>query len=107
VLDTVGTDCDGVPCPFTFAVSKLQGLLPAVQQGQIPDSQDVADILDALEVSEDALTQASRDLRNPARYQVPGELKAYIELKHHLDVAVIETRVMEWHVRHLLQVLTE
>ena len=107
VLDVVGTDCDGVPCPFAFAVTKLQGLVPAVQQGQIPEANDVGEILEALEVSEDALTQASRDLRSPPRNPLPGELKAYVDLKRHVDVAVIETRIMEWHVRHLLQVLTD
>ena len=67
----------------------LESLLPAVQDGQIPSVDQISALLVALEASEAELVQESRDLRNPARYHVPGELEAYLNLKHHLDTTII------------------
>ena len=62
VLDTVGTNCDDpeIFCPFEETVSRLNALVPAVQQGQIPDIDEVVDILGTLETSEAASSMNER-----------------------------------------------
>jgi len=110
VLATVGsdeTDCSEPPCPpLVYAIDRLQSLVFAVQQEQIPPNPiDVADILEALQISEEDLRQESLDLRNPAKYHVPGELEAYLDLKHSLDTAITHVHELKIHVKHVLQIL--
>jgi len=109
VLDTVGTNCDDpeIFCPFEETLSRLNALLPAVQQGQIPDIDEVVDILGTLETSEASLRQALRDLKNPARHHVPGELEAYLELKHSLEAATGDLHALVTHTRKLVHILDE
>src|SRR5207253_3205500 len=86
VAATLDTDCDHRQsvCPFDEAIVRLQVLVSSSQDGEIPNSQEAAAILDQLEQAEAELRQESDDLVNPARYRVPGELQAYLELKHSL-----------------------
>jgi len=110
VLATVGSEemnCAETNCPpLTYAINGLQSLVPAVQQDQIPPNPiDVAAILEALQVSEEELRQESLDLRNPAKYHLPGELEAYLDLKHSLDTAITHVHQLKIHVRHVLQIL--
>ena len=94
-------------CPFEETVSRLNALVPAVQQGQIPDIDEVVDILGTLETSETSLRQALRDLKNPARHHVPGELEAYLELKHSLEAATGDLHALVTHTRKLVHILDE
>ena len=105
VLVTVG-DCRQreLPCPLVDAISALQLLVPAVQNGQIPDANHVSQILEELEVSEADLRQESHDLRNPARF---GELEAYLNLKHSLHTAIANVDELKSQVKHLLHILTD
>ena len=69
VLATVGredTTCPELPGPpVLHAIDRLELLVSAVQDHQIlPDPVAVAEILDALQVSEDELRQESLDLWN-------------------------------------------
>ena len=107
VLQTLGTDCDDpeVYCPLEDTVFRLETLVGAVQNGTIPSVGEVSEILVALQASEVELRQASADLRNPARYHVPGELEAYLRLKHSLDGAITHVHVLSTHVRHVRHIL--
>jgi len=62
-------------------------ILPAVQQGQ-------AD-----------LRQEMHALRNPAELHNPGELAAYLELKHSLVQGATECQRLEVQLRHLLNIV--
>jgi len=112
VLDAVGTtsdiNCAEVPCPPAVdAIDRLQGLVSTVQDDRTPpDPNDVAMTLDALQLSEDLLRQASLDLKNPAKYHVPGELEAYLELKHSLESTVVQIRLLKVHVRHVAHIIS-
>ena len=110
VLATVGSeeiDCAEIQCPpIIYAVHRLQSLVLAVQQDQIiPDAKDVSAILEALEIGEEELRQESLALRNPARNHVPGELEAYLDLKHSLDTAISHVHQLKVHVNHVVQIL--
>jgi hypothetical protein len=110
VLATVGsdeTDCPETPCPpLAYAIDRLQSLVFAVQQEQTPpDPIDVSAILEALQNSEEDLRQESLDLRNPAKYHVPGELEAYLDLKHSLDTAITHVHELKIHVKHVFRIL--
>jgi prepilin-type N-terminal cleavage/methylation domain-containing protein len=110
VLETVGSeeiDCVDIQCPpLPYAIHRLQALVLAVQHDQIiPDPKEVSAILVALGSGEEELRQASRALRNPARNHVPGELEAYLELKHSLDAAISHLHQLNVHGKHLLHVL--
>jgi prepilin-type N-terminal cleavage/methylation domain-containing protein len=110
VLATVGseeTNCPETPCPpLAYAVGRLQSLVLLVQQQQTaPDPAVVSAILEALELTEDDLRQESLDLRNPAKYHVPGELEAYLDLKHSLDTAITDVHGLKIHVKHVAQIL--
>ena len=108
VLVTVG-DCRQreLPCPLVDAIGALQLLVAAVRNGQIPDANHVSQILEELEVSEADLRQESHDLRNPARFHVPGELEAYLNLKHSLHTAIANVDELKSQVKHLLHILTD
>ncbi|MFO1310593.1 MAG: prepilin-type N-terminal cleavage/methylation domain-containing protein [Burkholderiales bacterium] len=112
VIDAVGTtsdiNCFRVTCPpVVEAIDRLQGLVSTVQEDRTPpDPIDVARTLEALEASEDLLRQASRDLKNPARYHVPGELEAYLELKFSLETALTQIHLLRVHTRHVAQMIS-
>jgi hypothetical protein len=61
-------------------------------------------ILEGVEAGEAALTADLRMLKNPASSHVPGELEAYLELKHDLESFVSELRQLEAHLTHLLKI---
>lgn len=111
VLATVGSEeeinCAEIQCPpMIYAIHRLQALVLAVQQeGTIPDTEDVSAILEALEIGEEELRQESLALRNPAMHHVPGELEAYLDLKHGLDTAISDVHQLKVHVKHVDQIL--
>ena len=109
VLATLDTDCHRreVVCPFDDAILRIQSLISASKEGEIPTAEDAAAILAGLREAEAELTDESQDLKNPARYHVPGELEAYLELKHSLDAAVRDVHVLAGHVQQLQKILTQ
>ncbi len=97
VLDTVN-----VESPLNTALLELQDLLPAVQTtGVPPDPAIVADALRDVQQGNMALKASLRSLKNPASFHNPGELQAYLELKHSLEMATSELDQLEAHLRHV------
>jgi prepilin-type N-terminal cleavage/methylation domain-containing protein len=80
-------------------------VLPAVQDGQVPEPEEVARILQALQDSEADLRLALHALKNPASSHVPGALEAYLELKHSLTTSIAEIQQLNAHLGHLLKML--
>jgi prepilin-type N-terminal cleavage/methylation domain-containing protein len=110
VLATVGSkeiDCPQVQCPpMMYAIYRLQSIGLAFEQEQIiPDTTEVSAILEALEVGEEELRQSARALRNPARNHIPGELEAYLDLKHSLQTAISHVHQLNVHLKHVVHVL--
>lgn len=100
VLETVD-----VESPLQNALNELQELVPAVQNGQLPDHEQVSQLLQDLQMGEAELRQELADLKNPARYHVPGELEAYLDLKHSLTETIPKLNQLENHLRHVLHIL--
>jgi hypothetical protein len=65
----------------------------------------VAQTLQGLQTGEAALRQDLRALKNPASSHVPGELEAYLELKHSLTSLLTNTERLETHVGRLHKLL--
>jgi prepilin-type N-terminal cleavage/methylation domain-containing protein len=80
-------------------------VLPAVQDGQVPEPEEVAPILQALQGSEADLRLALHALKNPASSHVAGALEAYLELKHSLTTSIAEIQQLNAHLGHLLKML--
>jgi prepilin-type N-terminal cleavage/methylation domain-containing protein len=85
--------------------TQVNVILPAVQDGQVPDAAEVARILGAVQLGEAGLGQALDALKNPASSHVPGALEAYLELKHSLTTSIAELKQLEAHLGHLLKML--
>jgi prepilin-type N-terminal cleavage/methylation domain-containing protein len=95
----------GVESPLSNALREADALLPAVQDGQKPPSpNDVARILGEVQDAEAALKFDLLALKNPAQSHVPGELEAYLELKHSLTTLIAELQQLESHLGHLLKI---
>ena len=110
VLATVGSegiDCPEVQCPpMMYAIHRLTSISLAFQREQtVPDIEEVSAILEALEVGEEELRQSARALRNPARNHLPGELEAYLDLKHSLQTAINHVHQIKVHLKHVVHVL--
>ena len=107
VIDAVGVNCDDpqIFCPFEADVARLGAIVSSVQEGKVPDADEVVDIVDSLEATETSLRAALGDLKNPARYHVPGELETYLELKHSLEVATNHLNVLVKHARKVVRIL--
>jgi prepilin-type N-terminal cleavage/methylation domain-containing protein len=80
-------------------------VLPAVQDGQAPEPEEVARILETLQGGEADLRLALHALKNPASSHVPGALEAYLDLKHTLTTSIAEIQQLNAHLGHLLKML--
>ncbi len=94
-----------VESPLHGALIGLQGLVRNVQAGQLPDPEEVARLLHDLQMGEAELRQELADLENPARFHVPGELEAYLDLKHNLTETLPKLNQLEQHLAHVLQIV--
>jgi len=94
-----------VESPLQNALNQTTELVAAVQKGQLPDPEEVARLLENLQTGEADLRQQLLDLKNPARFHVPGELEAYLELKHSLTETLPKLNALENHLKHLLHLL--
>jgi prepilin-type N-terminal cleavage/methylation domain-containing protein len=93
-----------VESSFVNALDSAQAIVAAVQKEQtLPDPAKVAATLQDLQRGEADLRQVLRALKNPASSQVPEELEAYLDLKHDLTTLRAETRQLEAHLGHLLE----
>jgi prepilin-type N-terminal cleavage/methylation domain-containing protein len=100
VLQTAGEES-----PLHQTLNRVGALIPAVQAGEIPDPAEVTRLLHELQVGEAELRQELADLQNPAKYHVPGELEAYLELKHSLTETLPKLNQLENHLAHILQIM--
>jgi prepilin-type N-terminal cleavage/methylation domain-containing protein len=94
-----------VESPLLNALNQVNELVPAVQRGQLPNPEQLAQVLENLQMGEAELRQELLDLRNPAKYHVEGELEAYLELKHSLTEALPKINQIKNHLRHVLQII--
>jgi prepilin-type N-terminal cleavage/methylation domain-containing protein len=87
------------------ALNQLNQLLPAVQEGQLPDPEQLSRLLQDLQGGEADLRQELADLQNPAKFHVEGELEAYLDLKHSLTETIPKLNQLENHLKHVLKIL--
>jgi prepilin-type N-terminal cleavage/methylation domain-containing protein len=72
--------------PLISAIAEVQDLVKTVEdERQLPDRATVEAVLQHLQIVEAALRQDLAALKNPASAHVPGELEAYLDLKHDLQ----------------------
>ena len=119
IADTDGEDCDGDNCvlncnndgtvicsPLVGALQNARTIVSTVVNGhEVPSSEMVAQTLQGLQTGEAALRRDLRALRNPASSHVPGELEAYLDLKHSLTRLISDTERLETHVNRLQKLL--
>jgi hypothetical protein len=72
----------------------------------IPDPKMVAAVLQDLQTAEADLRQDLAVLQNPASGHIPGELEAYLDLKHDLQAVVDKVHLTEIHVKKLVDVVS-
>ena len=90
--------------PLSNALNELSTLVPAVQDLQAPpDPLVIARILEEVQRGEASLKMGLKGLRNPASSHVPGELEAYLELKHSMETLHSQLRQLDAHLVHLLK----
>ena len=94
-----------VESPLQNSLNQVQQLVAAVQDGQLPDPAEVQRLVQNLQTGESELAQELADLRNPAQYHVPGELEAYLELKHSLTDTLPKLNQLEKHLSHIINIL--
>ena len=98
-------DTTDVESPLQESLNRLNALLPGIQGGQMPDPQEIARLLHNVQMGEEELRQELADLKNRAHHHVPGELEAYLELKHSLTDTIPKLNQLEHHLEHVLQIL--
>jgi len=102
ILRVVGGDVAGGESKLDDALRDLGVLVPAVQKNGVPpDSGLVGDILADIQESKASLNGGIRVLKNPASSHVPGELEAYLDLKHETQALIALLDQLEAHLRHL------
>jgi prepilin-type N-terminal cleavage/methylation domain-containing protein len=100
VMETVN-----VESPLQRALDQAGLLLPAVQRGELPDPEEISRLLQNLRMGHEELRQELSELKNPERYHVPGEMEAYLELKHSLTETLPKLRQLESHLMHVHRIL--
>jgi prepilin-type N-terminal cleavage/methylation domain-containing protein len=102
--DCVRPFCIGKDAPLDDFLNNE--LLPAVQELPTkPDLRSLSLLLDELRRREFDLTQELADLENPARFHVPGELDAYLDLKLSLTGLIPKLQVLENHLKHVIRLM--
>ena len=101
VLQTVGEES-----PLQNALANVQEIVATVQAGGTPEVGQVSNTLMALQQGETDLQEEFLALQNPARYRVPGELEAYLDLRKSLVETIAHLQGLQAHLRHVHQILT-
>jgi hypothetical protein len=87
-------------------MQNVNTIVSTVVNGGVPPTSELVDqTLQGLQLGEAALRQDLGALKNPASSHVPGELEAYLELKHSLTTLLANTEQLEAHVGHLQKLL--
>jgi prepilin-type N-terminal cleavage/methylation domain-containing protein len=94
-----------VESPLDDALRLAGELLPAVQDGVIPTRDDISRLLVDIQMGEEELSRELADLENPAKYHVPGELEAYLDLKRSLTETIPKLKQLENHLVHVHRIL--
>ena len=94
-----------VESPLQNALDQASRLVAAVQTGQLPNPDEVERLVQNLQIGQAELQQELSDLRNPAQYHIPGELEAYLELKHSLTETLPKLNQLERHLLHVLHIM--
>ena len=118
LADTAGENCDGDSCtincfgrevicsPLVGALQNAKTIVSTVVNDHaVPTSELVDQTLQGLQLGEAALRLDLGALKNPASSHEPGELEAYLELKHSLTTLLAHTEQLEAHVGHLQKLL--
>jgi hypothetical protein len=120
IADTSGDqDCDGdncdAPCvdngqvicsPLVAALQNARVLVSTVVKDHtVPTKAMVDETLQGLQQGEAALRQDLHALQNAPSPRVPGQLEAYLGLKHSLTTLLANTEQLEAHVGHLQKLL--
>jgi prepilin-type N-terminal cleavage/methylation domain-containing protein len=88
--------------PLTRALADADALISTAQdQQQVPDPGDVAAVLQEVKAVASALRQDLAALDNPASAFIPGELEAYLALKHDLQEVVAKLELTSVHLTKL------
>ena len=91
-----------VESPLSQTLNELEKYVPAVQSGEVPpDPLLVADFLVDVREAKASLQGILIGMNTPAPNAVPGELAAYLELKHSLQFTVSHLNQLEVHLRQL------
>jgi prepilin-type N-terminal cleavage/methylation domain-containing protein len=105
-----GSDASSVTCgqsPLTNALADVESLVSTVQKTQEPpDPLFVAEVAQELQSVEAGLQQDLAALKNLAPARDPGELVAYLDLKHALQEVADKVHVTEIQVMKLTDVAT-
>ena len=104
---TINCSGDGTPVcsPLVGALQNAKTIVSTVVSGGELSIALVDETLQGLQLGEAALRQHLSALKNPASSHVPGELEAYLELKHSLTTLLANTEQLEAHVGHLQKLL--
>ena len=119
IADTNGENCDGDNCtvncfddgnvicsPLVGALQNAKTIVSTVVNDHVAPTSELVDAtLQGLQLGEAALRQDLLALQYPASSHVPGELEAYLELKHSLTTLLANTEQLEAHVGHLQKLL--
>ena len=121
--DTDGVNCEGNDCtvncfgdgtvisnricpPLVGALQNAKRIVSTVVNDHaVPTSAMVAETVQGLQLGEAALRQDLHALKNPASSHVPGELEAYLELKHSLTTLIASVEHLEAHLGRLQKLL--
>jgi prepilin-type N-terminal cleavage/methylation domain-containing protein len=91
-----------VGSPLSLTLEEMDRYLPAVQSGELPPDPDlVADFLVDIRQAKVSLAGILIGMRNPARNRVPGELEAYLDLKHAIQETTSKLTRLEAHLVRL------
>ena len=102
VLQTVD-----IESPLQNAIDKTQRIVSMVEdENTPPDPAVVLQTLQILQQSEADLRRELFALQNPAANHVPGELEAYLDLKHSLVDLITDLQGLEVHLKHLNKIVT-
>jgi prepilin-type N-terminal cleavage/methylation domain-containing protein len=93
-----------VESPLSLTLNEMEKYVPAVQSGEVPPDPGLfGDFLGDIRAAKAGLTGILIGMRNPAKHQVPGELEAYLELKHSLTTAVSQLQQLESHLAFVVR----
>ena len=96
VLTVVGFEEGDLEAPLNNVLQRAQFIVDTVRGGQTPDTSMIIGVLRDLDAIDAFLDADLKALKNPASSHVPGELEAYLNLKH--ELREVATRV------HLLDI---